>query len=72
VLQQVLLLAPFGAAEPQLHHPGQLRTAQRLAPGRLQNFRLVALRQAHHLARGGGRQQAHAQFVFRLPSQPLD
>ena len=70
--QKVLLLATFRTAQPQVHHTGQLRTAQRLAPDGLQNFRLVALRQPHDLARGRGRQQTHAQIVPRLGSQPLD
>src|SRR5450755_17600 len=54
------------------HHAAQLPARQRLAPDRLQHFRLVALRQPYDLPCGSGRQQAHAQFVFRLRSQPLD
>ena len=57
-------LIPAWADDPSI--------GERLAPGGLQNFRLVALRQPHDLTCGGGRQQPHAQFVLRLRSQPLD
>jgi hypothetical protein len=70
--QEILLLATFGTSQPQVHHTAQFRARQRLAPDRFQHFGLVALRQPHDLPRGGGRQQAHAQFVPCLGSQPLD
>src|SRR5215469_6620761 len=70
--QEVFLLLPSWTSQPQVHHSRQFDTGERFPPHHLQNFRLVALRQPHDLARRGRREQPHPQLLARLTSPALD